>query len=158
MHEAGTFKATIVSHAFNTTKKGAAKFQVLFATELNQEINGNFYLSQKAAPYTMEKIRIMGYQGDDLNELAKNEYLLANNECTVTIKHETYTHEETCETKTSAKVDGVWPIGSGFKPKSETLPQLGKLNALLRAKPKVEAPKVEQDMKRTNDENDDYPF
>ena len=105
LHPQGVFEASVVDHGFEAGKPGkSASFVVRFATE-HSEIQGWFSMSDKAVQYTVEKIRAIGFAGNDLNELADGTALLGC-KCKIKVDHETY------EGKTRAKVNGVFDINS----------------------------------------------
>lgn len=86
IHPAGFHNAIVVDHGFVTSSKGNTQLSVQFNTEYGA-IRGWFALTPKAAQYTMEKIRAMGFQGGDLGKLADGN-ILEGNQCTLQINHE----------------------------------------------------------------------
>lgn len=103
MHPAGVFTATVLDHGIGETKNGNPQVMVLFETEKGT-IFGYFVLTDEAAKWTLEKVRNMGFMGDDLMQL-NQEGLLAGNKCDITVDHETY------DDKLQAKVGWVNRVG-----------------------------------------------
>lgn len=131
----GNYLATVLEHGFGKTPSGSEQFVVKFDTEAGV-ITGYFSLAEtvndkgkSAADYTMGKIRAMGFNGDDLGELAEGD-LLAGNKCDITVEHDTY------QGKTKAKVGFVNPVGGGAIKKDPSV-NVKRFNALLRKAPKV---------------------
>ena len=94
IHPIGTFNDTeIIDHGFaESGEKKSLYFWVKFRTpgaEDFGEVFGNFYLTEKAAPSTVEKIASMGYAGDDLSELSDGTKLRGN-VVQITVEHDTY--------------------------------------------------------------------
>jgi len=88
LHPVGTFNDTrIVDHGFDESKNGTLYFWARFETPEADEFGsliGRFYLSDKAAEYTIEKIIAMGFTGETLKELADGT-LLNGNLCQITV-------------------------------------------------------------------------
>jgi hypothetical protein len=102
LHPEGTFKAKIVDHGMDSTKKGQPVAWVKFDTE-GGGIMGFFHLSDKAAEYSLKKIAACGF----LRSLAEfNDGSCIGNEVEITVDHETY------ENKLRAKVGWVNVIGA----------------------------------------------
>lgn len=100
LHPVGVFNdVTILDHKFGESKTGSIYFAVKFQTEYGI-IWGDFYLTDKAAERSLEKIVLMGWRGTTLAELGDGT-MLAGNLVQVTIEHDTY------EGKTSSKIAWV---------------------------------------------------
>ena len=80
IHPAGkSFSGTITDHGFSETQGG--NFQIFVTIENNesgQKITAFLALSEKAAEWTVKKLRACGYDGFDFNELADGERLRGN--------------------------------------------------------------------------------
>ena len=112
VHPTGEFKAEVIGHAIASSKnKGTPGVFVNFRTDDHPSVlvRGTFWLTEKTAEYTMEKIRAMGFQGDSIAEL--NGDCCVGNKCKITIEQETYTGDDG-EPHTVAKVNFVNPINS----------------------------------------------
>jgi len=99
LHPSGIFNdVEIVDHGFKNSKSDNPKlcFYVKFKTE-HGTVWGDFYLTDKAAEYTLEKIAAMGYTGGDLPELHDGT-VLRGNIVQITVEHDTWND------KTTAKV------------------------------------------------------
>lgn len=104
MHNAGIFDATILDHGFiHKQSMKAPQFWAKFKTD-EGHITGFFSLTHKSAQYTIQKIRAMGFQGDDLMSLNDGNEL-AGNRVTITVDHEVY------QDKKRAKVGWVNALG-----------------------------------------------
>lgn len=154
MHPEGSFEATILDHGFaKSQKKGTAQFWTKFQTT-EGTITGYFAFSPKAAEYTIDKIRAMGFQGNDLDEL-QDGTVLRNCMCEVSIKHEEYNG------KVSAKVNYVNPPGGGVQRDEDAVESARSFNNLLLSTPPI-MPTVNA-AKPANEpvnekEKDEYPF
>lgn len=103
MHPAGVWPAKVVESGLSITRSGKDQISVRFRTE-HGEVTGYFFLTERAAPFTMEKLVAMGFAGESLAEL--NNGAIDEHTCLVQVKHETY------EGVTRAKVDGVYKEGA----------------------------------------------
>jgi hypothetical protein len=153
LHPKGFFKAEILDHGFAKTDSGTNYFAVKFATLLEGEkvgeITGFFYLTDKAAEFTIQKIRAMGYEGDDLRDLAKVPPILQGRTVKISVEHHEYKGEM------RDQVASVYPEDwePGLKKDDEAAVNVARFNALL----KKEKPAVSQ-KKAAGAENDDIPF
>lgn len=78
----GTFKARIVNYTISTTQKGDPQIEVLFEFNdgdaiqtggTNHQVRWWGYLTEKAIPYTLKALEVMGFKGktdDDFSKLA----------------------------------------------------------------------------------------
>jgi hypothetical protein len=103
LHPKGYHDAKIIDHGISTTKNEKLQVVVKFETEHGQ-ITGFLYMSDRAAEYTIEKIKNMGFNGNSLDELNDGRCLVGN-PCVIKVDHEDY------QEKISAKVNGVYPPG-----------------------------------------------
>lgn len=110
IHPAGTYPAKVVESGLSTSKNGTDQINVRFNTE-HGSVGGFFFLTDKAAEWTMKKLAAMGFTGDSLADL--NNGAIDGNECVVVVKHEEYNGE------VKAKVDGVFKVGGGGVKKEE---------------------------------------
>lgn len=126
MHPAGTFRAEIVDHGYSETKAGTPQFTVQFSTE-SGTIAGFFAMTDKAIEHTIKKIRAMGYEGDDLDDLADGT-VLKGCYCSIQVTHETYNGQ------ISAKVGWVNPDGytPGIKKSASAAANARRFNSLLK--------------------------
>lgn len=104
LHPIGEHEAEVLDHGLVTSKTGTSGVAVKFQTEFDV-ITGWFYLTDKTVEYTIEKLRAMGWEGDDFRELNQQPAVLAGHKCVITVSHESY------EGKTRAKVNFVNPEG-----------------------------------------------
>ena len=91
IHPSGTFNdAKILDHGFDQVGQNKSlRFWVKFETT-EGTIFGNFYLTEKAAEYTVPRIALMGYRGDNPGgDLADGSYL-RDNLVQITVEHEEY--------------------------------------------------------------------
>ena len=135
----GRYDAKILDHGFNEKTKGP-QFWVSFETNTNEKITGFFSLTDRAAEYTIKKIRAMGHQGDSLEELGSG-YALRGNLCSITVKHEEY------QGKVSAKVAYVDPLGYEggmleLEHDDRAARNASRFDVLLRKEPKQELARV----------------
>ena len=103
MHPTGTFEAEIVEHAITESSKGTPQIAVKFETK-EGDITGWFALTDKAAEYTIKKLRAMGFQGDDLKQINDGQCIVGN-QCNIVVAHEEYNGT------TNARVKFVNPLG-----------------------------------------------
>ena len=139
IHPAGQFEATISNHGYSMTSTGTHQFWVQFETKAGS-LRGFFFLSDKAIEHTIAKIRAMGYDGDNLEELADGTRL-AGLMCLVTVEHDNYNG------KTSAKVSFVdaWGTQRGAKRDNEVAAKVKMFNALLKRTEKGKPVRAEAD-------------
>ena len=103
LHPDGIFDDTeILDHGFAETKGDEPKlyFWVKFETE-HGKVFGDFYLTEKAADYTLDKILSMGYEGKKPSQDLADGTKLRGNIVQVTVEHDTYNNN------TKAKVGFV---------------------------------------------------
>lgn len=105
MHPEGVHAAKVIEHGLSYTQNENLQVVVRFETE-HGFISGFFVLTDKAAKWTIEKLRAMGYRGEDFAEL-NHEGLLIGNECDITVEHEEYGGQW------RAKIGWVNPLGEG---------------------------------------------
>ena len=154
LHPKGFFKAEITDHGFAKTEAGtdylAVKFLTLLDGEKVGEITGFFFLTDKAAEYTVQKIRAMGYTGDDLRDLAKDPPILMGNMVQISVDHHEYKGEMRDQVASVYPEDWV----PGLKKDAEAASNVMRFNALLKVgKPAVKATKGTSEAK-----DDDVPF
>jgi hypothetical protein len=136
LHPEGKFPAKIMEHAIQTASTGTDQLAVRFETEYGS-LWAWYAFTEDAAPHTVKKIRAMGYQGDDIGELADG-IVLVGNECEVTVKHEMGR-----DGRPRAKVTRVSPPGGDKMVSDERATQaVRKYNALLRSVP----PRAKEDV------------
>jgi len=154
LHPKGLFKATIADHAYQTSSRGTATLAVQFETD-EGEIRGFFALSDKAAEHTIRKIRAMGYEGDDLGELADGN-VLRGNACQIDVEH-----DDTYDGTMRDKVSWVHPADyvPGMQRDEATAVNVKKFNALLKREPKLAVTPVTGGEADGNvPDDDDIPF
>jgi hypothetical protein len=132
LHPAGVVRARIEDHGYSTAKSGNDQFVVRFQTK-HGSIASYFSLSDKAADWTVEKIRAMGYEGDDMGALADGT-ALRGRFCMIEVRHEEYGG------RMRAKVAFVNPDGwePGIQRSEDAAVNAKRFNALLKRKPKPE--------------------
>lgn len=137
IHPEGYHDATVEDHGFSDGKKGP-QLWVKFKTP-EGVITGFFSLTEKAAGYTIDKIRNLGFQGDDLGLLADGK-ALQGGWCTISIQHETY------DGIVRAKVAFVNPFGQqgGYQAERSdaAVIEAKKYNTLLRKTSKIPIARV----------------
>lgn len=94
IHPVGTFNdCEILDHGFaESGQKKSLYFWIKVRTpesETYGNVFGNFYLTGAAAEQTIDKIVAMGYDGDDLQELADGTRLRGSI-VQITVEHDTY--------------------------------------------------------------------
>jgi len=132
LHPEGSFQETrIVDHGYSITKSGTHQLWVRFETAPEQTIVGYFFLSERAVENTIKKIRDMGYDGDDLEQLADGTRL-AGCMCGITVEHDSYNGHK------QAKVGFVNRYGESREAKRDesVAIKVKMFNALLKAAPK----------------------
>lgn len=95
---AGFYKGRAIggSEQYAVSSQGTEQIAIdVDVPSLNRQLTVILHFSDAAAPYTIEKLRACGWQGDDLSNLAGIE----SNEIDVAIKYDTW------EGKTRMKVD-----------------------------------------------------
>lgn len=104
LHPAGPdFIATILDHSYRESKvKGTLSFCVIFETE-HGTIYGDLYMTEKTIEKTIEKMRAMGWEGTDLQEL-NDGTVLRGKKCRISVEHEEY------DGKMRARVGWINPI------------------------------------------------
>ncbi len=140
IHPAGVFNdVRIVDHGFDKSKNGAICLWVKFESDEGNVV-GRFYLTEKAAEYTLDKIAVMGFAGDDLAELADGT-AMRDNLVQITVEHDTW------EDKTSAKIAFVNENHStgGLKRDDAAAANVKNFNALWRTKAKKTPEKVQEE-------------
>lgn len=143
LHPTGVFNdVEIVDHGFRkSAKKGTPSFWVKFKTEHGFVFN-DFYLTDKAAERSIDKIVEMGFAGETLGDPALADgSALAGNLVQVTVEHDTY------EGKTSARVAFVNRNHStgGATRDEETAANAKQFDAIFR-KAKAAAPIADDDV------------
>jgi hypothetical protein len=144
IHPKGTFQAVVEDHGIGESKNtGTPQVIVKFATSTEggqDEIWGYFALTDKAAQYTVEKVRAMGFTGNDIEQLNDGQCCVGN-PCSVTVEHEEYNG------KVRAKVAFVNPPGDGeareIKRSKAAGAKARMFNALLHKTPCSAMPNVE---------------
>ena len=135
MHPAGRFDAEIIEHGITFATTGTEQVVVKFQTS-EGTITGWFAMTEKAAEYTIEKLRNMGFAGSDLAEVNDGECLIGHR-CNIVVVHETYKGEE------RAKVQFVNPEGSGdggaIERSDGAAANVRKFNVLLKKRPPIAA-------------------
>jgi len=94
IHPTGTFNdCEIIDHGFaESGQKKSLYFWIKVRTPQSDEFGnvfGNFYLTGAAAEQTIDKIAAMGFNGDDLQELADGTKLRGN-VVQITVEHDEY--------------------------------------------------------------------
>lgn len=103
LHQTGLHDAKIIDHGVSSTKSGSPCVEILFNTE-HGYIRGWLYFTDRAAEYSIEKLKNAGFNGNSLEQLNDGQCLVGNR-CVISIDHEEYNG------KTSAKVKGIHPEG-----------------------------------------------
>jgi hypothetical protein len=153
LHPEGFFRAEIVDHGFGKTETRTnylgVRFRTLLEGEAVGEITGFFYLTDKSAEYTVQKVRAMGYEGDDLRDLAKVPPILMGRMVKISVEHREYQGEM------RDSVASVYPENwePGLKKDAEAATNVARFNALL----KKEKPLVNH-VKVASPEDDGIPF
>ncbi len=140
LHPKGFFNAEITDHGFGKSESGteylAVKFLTMLEGEKVGEITGFFFLTDKAAEYTVQKIRAMGYTGDDLRDLAKDPPILMGKMVKIAVDHYEYKGEMRDQVSSVYPEDWV----PGLKKDAEAASNVTRFNALLKlAKPAATA-------------------
>ena len=132
LHPPGLHEAEITDHGFGQSTTGSDQFVVSYKTAFGS-LFGYFYLTDKAVQYTLQKVRNMGFQGDDLSELGDGS-VLRGNRVLIDVRHETY------EGVSRAKINGVYPLGwePGVKKDAAVAANAKRFNSILKTVPKVE--------------------
>lgn len=135
LHKAGEFDAVVINHGWSYSKNETLQFFVTFRTDGTEPITSYFSMSEKAVKYTVEKIRNLGFQGDDF-DLLTDGLELAGNWCSIVIEHEEYNG------KTYAKIKFVNEYGRANGPSSLGTAEiksanLKRFNALLKSTKKA---------------------
>lgn len=142
----GYYYGVVTDHGFGPDegKTGTPYLSVAFDLEDMKtheaigSITAYLYLSDKAIEKTVEKLRAIGFVGNDASELADGTKLRGMR-CQVQIIHESYTNPQTNETKMTVKVG--WINSENYQPSgvahSDTAAKANasRLSALLKAKP-----------------------
>lgn len=133
IHPAGSFDATITEHGYSFSGTNTTQLMVRFETQ-HGSIVGYFSFSDAAVEYTIEKIRNMGFQGDDLDAL--NGDCLIGNKCSIVVDHEEYNGQM------KAKVKFVNAFGQSreFKRDAAAAAKAKMFNGLLRKQAKITPP------------------
>jgi len=132
IHSRGLHDATVIAHGWDESKTGTPSLKVRFESGEGQ-LTGWFYMTDKAAPHTIKKIRAMGYTGNDLRELG-NGQVLVGNRCVIEVEHEVGN-----DNVQRAKVAFVNPAGyvPGVKNSENAQANITRFNALLKSEPTV---------------------
>ena len=133
-HTAGSFAAKVITHGFTTTMKGADQLAIEFETS-EGKVTAYLALTDKAAQYSIDKIRAIGFCGDDMGQLADGT-AMAGMQCTIEIQHETYNG------KVLARVGWIYPAGetghgNGIKRDAGAALKAQAFNALLAKAKKI---------------------
>lgn len=157
MHPTGTFDAEVIEHAITESSKGTPQVAVKFETS-EGEITGWFALTDKAAEYTIQKLRVMGFQGDDLSQINDGRCMVGN-QCTLVIEHDEYND------KINARIKFVNPLGvtggADLTPSDGAAANARRFNALLTRAPKQAVHTKADALKPSQSEpidDDDIPF
>jgi len=157
MHPSGTFEAEVIEHAITESSKGTPQVAVKFETS-EGEITGWFALTDKAAEYTVEKLRAMGFQGDDLSQINDGQCMVGN-QCNLVIEHDEY------KDKVNARIKFVNPLGvsggTDLAASDSAAANARRFNALLTRAPKQAVHTKADALKPSQSEpidDDDIPF
>lgn len=146
LHPAGQYLAEIKDHGIGKSKtKETPQVVVKFETE-HGNIYGYFPLTPKAATYTAEKVRAMGFQRDNFEDLNDGECLVGNR-CLITVQHEEYQGETRARV---GFVDAEDAEPRGVKRDADAAKRAKTFNALLK---KAKRPAASE-----QDEDDNPPF
>lgn len=91
--QAGTYRARAIagSEQYGTTSNGNDQIVVLLdLPDIGEQVSTFLVFSEKAAPYSIERLRALGWGGADLSDLAG----LGEAEVEVSVAYETYQGEE----------------------------------------------------------------
>jgi hypothetical protein len=162
MHPTGTFEAEVIEHAITESSKGTPQVAVKFETS-EGEITGWFALTDKAAEYTIQKLRAMGFQGDDLQAVNDGRCMVGN-QCNLVIEHEKYKDKNNND-KIGARIKFVNPLGvtggADLTPSDGAAANARRFNALLTRAPKQAVHTKADALKPSQSEpidDDDIPF
>lgn len=92
-----TYRALAVkgSEQYGTTANGHDQIVVDFdLPDIGEKVSVFLFFSEKAAPYSIKKLRAAGWRGNDLSNLDG----LGEQECVVRVSHETYNGEQKMKT------------------------------------------------------------
>lgn len=90
---AGTYRAKAIegSEQYGTTSNGNDQIVVdLDILDLGENLSTFLVFSEKAAPYSIDRLRALGWTGNDLSDLQG----ISTNEVEVAVKYEPYQGEE----------------------------------------------------------------
>jgi hypothetical protein len=152
LHPEGFFRAEIVDHGFGKTETRTnylgVRFRTLLEGEAVGEITGFFYMTDAAAEYTVQKIRAMGFEGDDLRDLAKVPPILQGRMVKISVEHRQYQGEM------RDSVASVYPEDwePGLKKDAEAATNVARFNALLKKHQPVNQGKA------TEKQDEEVPF
>jgi hypothetical protein len=138
MHSEGTFDAKVTDHGFAPGNKGPQLWVKFETSEGN--IAGWFSFTDKAAQHTVKKIRNIGYQGDNIEQL-NDGVSMRGMLCSIVVEHEEY------DGKTRAKVAFVNRLGDtgGSLDRDDAAARnAARFNALLRQADKLEPTRVDE--------------
>jgi len=100
IHPMGVFIAEVLDHGFRESKeKKTLSLQIQFQTE-HGTVYADLYFTEKTVEKTTEKLRAIGWEGEDFYELRDGQ-VLRGKRCQITVKHEVY------EGSTRAKVEWI---------------------------------------------------
>ena len=112
LHPVGLYDATVVECYFCRSRTSGLP-QVLVKVETQHgRLIEYLALSQKAAPFTVEKLQNMGFKGNDLAALGKT-ISLVGNKCKVEVIHKTYNGV------VEARIDWIRPVDYGGSDKGD---------------------------------------
>jgi len=93
IHPTGTFDAVVEEHGIGESKhSGTPQVIVKFSTVTpsgHDSIWGYFPLTERAAQYTVDKLRAMGFTGNNIEEINDGQCMRGNG-CSITVTHEKY--------------------------------------------------------------------
>lgn len=114
--EAGTYRGVGVkgSEQYGMTSGGhdqiAADFEL---PDIGEQVSVFFFFSEKAAPYSIKKLRAAGWKGNDLANLEG----FGDQECTIRISYEMYQGEQ--KMKTEVVVNGTVTLANALDDKGK---------------------------------------
>ncbi len=127
VHPAGIFDAIVLDHGLDEGDTGTPFAWAKFKTD-HGNITGFFYLSERAAEYSAQKIDAMGFTGMRLEDFNTEPPSCRGNKCEIVVNNEMYDGKE------RAKVAFVNKPGGGgvqLNKSAKVAASVGALNGLL---------------------------
>lgn len=146
LHPEGWYNLEIIENGISQAGTGSYSVYLIF-----KPINPSYpnlvrdlYLTDNAITKTVQTLRELGFQGDKFEEFKSNPNLMVGTVARVQVVHEDYQRQDGSTTKI-ARVGWVNSTTRKFRQMAESVPNnIGRLNAILKAEPKVEVNKAQQ--------------